>query len=97
MALGELVIFGTVTDIGERSGTGERGPWRIVTAYIAGARQTYAVQLSDELAARGVLDVGQDVALSVYTRVFRDRVDLRATGFWSGAEGDVSAGSRAVA
>ena len=93
--LGKLVLMGTVTDIGERSGVSEKGPWRIVTAYVAGPRQVYAVTLSDELAKAGVVTVGDDVAWEVYGRIYKERVDWAAVGVWDG-ELPAPSGSRAA-
>lgn len=83
MDLAELVLFGTVTDIGVREGVGERGPWKITTAYLAGKRQAYAVTLADDMADE--IGVGDDVALTVYTTVYNGKADLRASGYYAPA------------
>lgn len=79
MKLADLIIEGTVTDVTERSGTNDRGPWSIVTAFLVGARRAYEVTLSDELI--GKVAPGDDVALLVYPRVYNGSVTFAATGF----------------
>lgn len=76
MNLAELTLSGTVTDIGVREGTSAKGPYRITTAYLVGTRRSYAVTLPDHLV--GTFDVGDDVCLVVYARVYNGQVDFGA-------------------
>lgn len=83
MELAKLVLFGTVTDMQERTGVKDGRSWRIVTAYLVGPRTAYAVTLADDLVP--LLRTGENVALEVYGRVYNGRVDYSATGLWDGA------------
>lgn len=95
MKLADLVLIGTVTDLTVRTGRNDRGPWEMETAYLVGPRSAFAVTLPDEL--KGQLAVGDDVALSVYVRVYNGRVDYSATGLWDGElPGSESDASRAA-
>ena len=76
MKLANLVLSGSVTDLSVRSGSNDRGPWRIVTAFLVGPREAYEVTLPDELAE--TIDVGDDVELVVNARVYRERVTFTA-------------------
>lgn len=93
MKLAELVLIGTVTDIQERTGTNDRGPWRMVTAYLAGARQVYQVTLNDK--TEPFVQRGESVALVVYARPYNNRVDFNALDIWDG-DLDTSGASRAA-
>lgn len=92
--LAKLVVMGQVTEVEVREGTNARGPWRMVSAYLAGRRTSYEVSIPVELESR--IAEGEEVALVVDTSIYRDRVSFRALELWDGALPDESVPGRAA-
>lgn len=81
--IGELVVVGPIVDKDVRTGVKDGKSWSMHYVYISGRRNTYRVLLNDDLV--GNVNVGDDVAISVFPEVYQNTVSYRAIDLHRGA------------